>query len=307
MIDIRILTAMDESAYRDLRIQALRTNPEAFATTYEDYLSRSTEQVASQLEPDTEHFTLGAFREDRSDELVGTATLVRERSPKMHHIANVVAMYVAPDVRRQGVGRHLLTEVIRRARQLEGLDQLRLCVIQDNDAAIRLYQSIGFQTYGVEPNALKTAEGSWDEVHMVLLLRGEGQAPFYETKGFSHVTINVSSLEPSLRFYTGTLGMKLVHQGRRDAYLEWGSAWICLQERPELTSQKSQLGVDHVALYVAPTEFHSMVEVLRAANTPMLRGPVERGGGWTVNFVDPDGTQLEFHTGTLAERMKVWK
>ncbi|MHB1957253.1 VOC family protein [Alicyclobacillus sp. ALC3] len=142
---------------------------------------------------------------------------------------------------------------------------------------------------------------------MVLPLRGEGQAPFYETKGFSHVTINVSNLEPSLRFYTGTLGMKLVHQGRQDAYLEWGTAWICLQERPELMSQQFQLGVDHVALYVTPAEFHSMVELLLEANTPIVRGPVERGGGWIVNFLDPDGTQLEFHTGTLTERMKVWK
>ena len=75
--------------------------------------------MAAQLEPDAEHFTLGAFIEDRSDKVVGTATLVRERSPKMHHIANVVAMYVAPDGRWQGVGRYLLAEIIPRARQLE--------------------------------------------------------------------------------------------------------------------------------------------------------------------------------------------
>jgi len=126
-------------------------------------------------------------------------------------------------------------------------------------------------------------------------------------RSFSHVTINISNLDQSLRFYTETLGMKLVHQGRGDAYLEWGTAWICLQERPGLAAQQSQLGVDHVALYIAEDGFHTMVEVLRTAATPIVRGPVERGGGWTVNFLDPDGTQLEFHTATLAERMEVWK
>lgn len=221
MIEIRTLTAMDAVAYRDLRMQALRTNPEAFATTYEEYLSRSIEQVASQLEPNSDHFTLGAFIEDRSDKLVGTATLVRERSSKMRHIANVVAMYVTPDARRQGVGRYLLTEIIRRGRQLDGMDQLRLSVIRDNDAAISLYRSAGFQTVGIEPNALKTPEGSWDEVHMVLSLSGEEQALFGATRDFSHVNINVSQLDQSLRFSTGTLDMKLVHQGRRDAYLEY--------------------------------------------------------------------------------------
>ncbi|KPV38990.1 VOC family protein [Alicyclobacillus ferrooxydans] len=142
---------------------------------------------------------------------------------------------------------------------------------------------------------------------MILLLRGEGYALFSETKGFSHVTINVANLNRSLQFYSGMLGMKLVHQGRRDAYLEWGMAWICLQERAELAIQQRQLGVDHVALSIAEDGFHAMVEVLRTGNTAIVRGPVERGGGWTVNFLDPDGTQLEYYTGTLAQRMKVWK
>ncbi|QQE81201.1 VOC family protein [Alicyclobacillus sp. SO9] len=141
---------------------------------------------------------------------------------------------------------------------------------------------------------------------MVLPLKAERYLPD-ATRGFSHVTINVSNLEQSLSFYTGTLGMKLAHQGRWDAYLEWGTAWVCLQEQSGLAPQQSHIGVDHVALYITEDRFHAMVEVLRASNTPIVRGPVERGGGWTVNFLDGDGTQLEFHTGTLAGRMKVWK
>ncbi|CAH0346015.1 hypothetical protein BCI9360_02325 [Bacillus sp. CECT 9360] len=43
-------------------------------------------------------------------------------------------------------------------------------------------------------------------------------------KGFSHVTINVSSLEKALDFYGEMLGMKIVHEGNKDAYLEWGDA-----------------------------------------------------------------------------------
>jgi len=152
---------------------------------------------------------------------------------------------------------------------------------------------------------------AWDEVHMLLPLTGEDhiarQSVFGGTKGFSHVTINVSALEKSLAFYVEALGMKPIHRGQRDAYLEWGTAWICLQERPELPPQERQLGVDHVALFVHRDEFHAAVETLRTANVPIVRGPLERGGGWTVNFLDPDGTQLELHTGTLAERMKVWK
>lgn len=54
--------------------------------------------------------------------------------------------------------------------------------------------------------------------------------------GFNHLTLRVRNLEQSLRFYCGLLGMKLVHKGRKDVYLEWGNAWICLLERPEESS-----------------------------------------------------------------------
>lgn len=307
----RMLTAEDAAQYRDLRLQALTTNAEAFATTYEDYITRPIEQVASQLAPDDHHFTLGTFEDSGSRKLMGTVALVREQTAKVRHIANVVAMYVSLDARRQGVGRKLLADLIGRARQMDGLEQLRLCVVEENAAAVALYRTVGFQPYGIEPNALKTADRSWNEVHMVLPLGGKGrfdrQPADAGNQGFSHVTIDVSDLERSLQFYVGTLGMKLVHRGRRDAYLEWGTAWVCRQERPELPAPQQQLGVDHVAFYIPDDAFHTAVNVLRSANVPMVRGPLERGGGWTVNFLDPDGTQLELHTGTLAGRMKVWK
>jgi len=128
--------------------------------------------------------------------------------------------------------------------------------------------------------------------------------------GFSHVTIDVRDLTVSLRFYLDVLGMRLVHQGEHDAYLEWGSAWICLQER-HVTSfgapQTQQGGVDHVAFSISTEDFDDAVAVLQEANVPLVRGPVARGTGWSVNFRDPDGTELELHTATLAERMTVWR
>jgi catechol 2,3-dioxygenase-like lactoylglutathione lyase family enzyme len=126
-------------------------------------------------------------------------------------------------------------------------------------------------------------------------------------QGFSHVTINVSDLNRALSFYVDVLKMQLVHRGRKDAYLEWGSAWVCLQERPEKAEQREQLGVDHVAFYIDEKDFAKAVKHLQENNVEIVRGPIKRGLGWSVNFLDPDGTQLELHTSTLAERMKVWQ
>ncbi|WP_091836399.1 VOC family protein [Marininema halotolerans] len=126
-------------------------------------------------------------------------------------------------------------------------------------------------------------------------------------RGFNHITIRVANLENSLDFYEGTLQMNVVHRGRRDAYLEWGDAWICLIEKREAVRGSDQtIGVDHVAFSIAEEDFSEAVQRLQAFHVHIVRGPEERGGGHVINFLDPDHTQLELFTGTLEERMKIW-
>lgn len=126
--------------------------------------------------------------------------------------------------------------------------------------------------------------------------------------GFSHITINVRNLQTSLDFYHGILGMTLRHRGRTDAYLEWGSAWVCLVERRDAGEHAGGFaGMDHVAFYIAENDFNEAVGILKQSNVTIVRGPIQRGVGWSVNFLDPDGIQLELHTSTLDERMKIWR
>ncbi len=129
-----------------------------------------------------------------------------------------------------------------------------------------------------------------------------------KVKGFNHVTIGVSNLATSLSFYTDVLGMKLVHLARHDCYLEWGNAWVCLVERKgqERTGEPG-VGVDHVAFSIDEEDFDEAVLTLRKHHVTIVRGPVERGQGRAINFLDPDQTQLELYTSNLHRRMEVWK
>jgi catechol 2,3-dioxygenase-like lactoylglutathione lyase family enzyme len=127
-------------------------------------------------------------------------------------------------------------------------------------------------------------------------------------EGFNHVTINVADLARSLRFYVDALGMRLVHRGRRDAYLEWGTAWVCLQERPEHAKiPEAHLGVDHVAFTISEADFNDAVAWLKEKGVTIKKGPMTRGVGRSVYFCDPDGNTLELHTSDLQTRMSVWK
>ncbi|WNS44694.1 VOC family protein [Paenibacillus sp. MMS20-IR301] len=126
--------------------------------------------------------------------------------------------------------------------------------------------------------------------------------------GFSHITLNVRNLQQSLDFYQGILGMTVRHLGRSDAYLEWGSAWVCLVERQNYREAASgYAGMDHVAFYIDEQDFNEALDILRRNNIAVVRGPVQRGTGWSVNFLDPDGIQLELHTSTLDIRMESWR
>ncbi|KZE37500.1 acetyltransferase [Bhargavaea cecembensis] len=165
-MEIRLLNESDAHSYQQVRLSALKNNPEAFGSTYEQEVAYPLEVVGDRLKPGQDQFVLGAFQEDGS--LAGIVTFKREESPKMRHRGNVFAMYVAPEARGRSVGKSLLEELIRRAREGDGLEQIHLAVVAHNAPARRLYTSLGFEVYGTEPNALKVSGKYYDEDLMIL-------------------------------------------------------------------------------------------------------------------------------------------
>lgn len=165
MLEVRLLAESDAEAYRELRLEALRDEPLAFGSAYEDYAARSLEQIREQLKPvEDRRFTLGAFQEGR---LVAMATLVRDEGPKFRHIAGVYAVYVRPASRGQGISRRLMHALIEKARTFRGLEQLTLAVSTHQQTARQLYRSLGFEVWGYQKHALKLGNTYTDFEHMV--------------------------------------------------------------------------------------------------------------------------------------------
>lgn len=167
-VEIRTLSPEDVSAYRALRLQALTDDANAFLTSAQEYsalpLGVLREQLSSQ--PDG-NFTLGAFLDGQ---LVGMSTFLRERRSKIWHKGKVVAVYVAPVARNQGIARKLMEALIGRARRYEGIEQIQLTVTQTQVAARKLYESLGFRVFALERKALKLTDGYLDEEYWVLNL-----------------------------------------------------------------------------------------------------------------------------------------
>ncbi len=164
---IRKLTVEDGEELWTLRLRALKDNPEAFATTYEETLRNGKEQFIHRMHPKEDAFYLGTFEPD----LVGIVYFRRDEGRKNHHKGRLMGMYVRQESRGQGVGKALLQEVITQANRLPGLEQLHLMVVTTNDAARSLYRSAGFEVYGIVHQALKEDTQYWDEELMVLRLQ----------------------------------------------------------------------------------------------------------------------------------------
>jgi ribosomal protein S18 acetylase RimI-like enzyme len=79
-------------------------------------------------------------------------------------------MYVTPEARGRGIGRALLLEALSLARSVAGVKQVNLCVNAGSASAIRLYESVGFQSFGREPGAMLIDGKLHDEIHMCLRL-----------------------------------------------------------------------------------------------------------------------------------------
>lgn len=168
-MEIRRLVESEWQAYRALRLEALETNPEAFGATLEETLTRPVESWTNRLKPDPNNFLLGAWEGDR---LVGMVGFMRISAPKETHRGSIYSMYVTPAFRRGGTGRQLLLGLLEEARKIPGLIQVDLSVVAENEPAKRLYESIGFVTYGRAPRVLKHGDRYLDEYEMIYFLDG---------------------------------------------------------------------------------------------------------------------------------------
>lgn len=172
-MEIRLLTVGDAEAWWHLRLEALRNDPASFADSAEEHLTATVEIARERLSvgDPARNFVVGMFEDGK---LAGTAGFYRSAHIKERHKGHVWGVYVRPESRGKGAARALMQEIIRRARGIDGLEQI-LLVASAHLPARKLYETMGFEAYGVEPRSLKlftekTGVEYVDDVLMILCL-----------------------------------------------------------------------------------------------------------------------------------------
>lgn len=169
---INALGPADATAYRALRLRALREHPDAFTSSFEEEAERPLADTTQRLSNPAERLW-GAFD---GPQLVGMVGMSRETRVKNQHKAHLVGLHVAPEHAGQGVGAALVAAVVQHA-AAHPLALLVLTVTDGNQAAQALYERAGFTSFGVEPDAIRVNGVRLGKRHMALQLPTPMKAP----------------------------------------------------------------------------------------------------------------------------------
>jgi RimJ/RimL family protein N-acetyltransferase len=161
-LQIRRLETSDAALFRDIRLEALQKNPEAFGSTFE----RENAEPLSWFEARLGAADIfGAFLDGT---LAGMAGYSARENLKQAHKGLLWTMYVRAAARNTGLGKILVAAVLDHARGR--VEMVQLTVVSENEGARRLYRAMGFVEYGYEKKALKHDGRYYDEILMVNFL-----------------------------------------------------------------------------------------------------------------------------------------
>jgi ribosomal protein S18 acetylase RimI-like enzyme len=164
---IRLATQEDARAIKALRLRALTDHPDIFNMSAEDG-DRPEADYAALIKGSC---ILGAFS-NADQTLLGHAQLAfhTRAGAKNRHKCELWWVYVRPEFRGHGLAKTLTTLAMNLARKLD-YEAILLTVAAHNQAAITLYEQLGFIRYGCEPDMRRLPDGRRiDEVMMQCVL-----------------------------------------------------------------------------------------------------------------------------------------
>lgn len=150
--------------YKTIRLRSLNDNPFAFDSSADEENFTDIEWK-DKLES-TNGFKV--FVEDNGH-LVGKMEVDWDERKKIRHNAEVYGVYIDPEYRGKGLGKMLMDEVEKLAREHE-ITRLWLDVVVTQKPAMALYRKLGFREIGRTEKSLKTNGEYYDKLLMEKLL-----------------------------------------------------------------------------------------------------------------------------------------
>lgn len=148
----------------DSEIKFLAREPGEFNFT----LEQEREFIKNSMNDENRFFLVGEI----DGRIIANCSVgvVSKNKRYLHRAAMGIA--VCKDYWSNGIGKTMMRKCIKWCEE-KGVEQLELDVVPQNDRAVSMYKSLGFQIYGTKKHALKYGDGTYaDEYSMILFLHG---------------------------------------------------------------------------------------------------------------------------------------
>ncbi len=161
-MEVYKLKSEEWQVYKNLRLEALQQVPVAFGASYEESMRMTNDEWRGKLENPKSH----VFVARDGDDYVGMAAAYQEQGEKMAHIGYIWGVYVRDTYRGQKLGKQLLQAVLDELMSNKEIEKVNLNVNVAQLAAVKLYETFGFQIAGTLHKEMKIGNEYIDEYVM---------------------------------------------------------------------------------------------------------------------------------------------
>ncbi len=147
MADIQIVTIApdDWQQYRQIRLEALQAEPQAFTSPYEEAAQRPPSYWQERLSAARAGEKSRLLFAKENERIVG---MIGSFSAGDSQVVDIISVYVTRDARRRGIASALMAAILQEAEQTGAYRKAVLTVNGAQTAAVSLYQQFGFQIVG---------------------------------------------------------------------------------------------------------------------------------------------------------------
>jgi ribosomal protein S18 acetylase RimI-like enzyme len=157
-ISIKKLTKDDWKIYKEIRLQMLSEEPQAYSQTFEELSNRSDEDWREKTAAD--NMTILSIWTD--GKLAGMNGLFYEKSDTVA----IWGMFVRKEFRGLGLGKKLMQEIEKEIRKDKVVTKIQVSVTTSQVAALELYKKLGFKEITRIKSRTKFNGESYDEILM---------------------------------------------------------------------------------------------------------------------------------------------
>lgn len=143
--EIVTLSPAEWQRYREIRLEALRSEPQAFSTTYANASQQPPEYWQNRLAEAARGEKSWLRFAEAGHRLIGIIGAYRGDGADS---ADVISVYVAADWRGKGAGRALMKAILKVLEENPEILTAVLTVNAEQQAAVALYRSLGFEPDG---------------------------------------------------------------------------------------------------------------------------------------------------------------